>query len=111
MADSTAGLRSDDEIHPRRVRHRPLRGDDLDRLAIANDSAKRRQPSIYLGGDAPIANVRVDRVRKVDHCRAARQPQDLPLRREHVHLVGKQVDLDAFEKLLGGAVFLQLDQV
>ena len=33
------------------------------------------------------------------------------MRREHVHLVGEQVDLDALEELLGVAALLHLDQV
>ena len=99
------------EIHPRRIRHRALGGDDLHGLAVAQRSAQRRQAPIYLGGDAAVADVGVHGVGEVHHGGAARQAQDLALGREHVDLVGEQVDLDALEEVLGGAALLHVDQV
>ena len=46
-----------------------------------------------------VANVRVDRVGKVDRRGTARQREDFRLRREHVDRVGKQVDLDVLQEL------------
>ena len=66
---------------------------------------------IHLGGDAAVADVGVHGVGEVDHGGAARQAQDLALGREHVDLVGEQVDLDALEEVLGAAAFLHVDQV
>ena len=73
------------------------------RLAVAQHRAQRRQAPVDLGGDAAIADVGVHRVGEVHHGGAARQAQDLALGREHVDLVGEQVDLDALEEFLGGA--------
>ena len=79
MAHGGARLRGHDEVHPRRIRHRALGGDDLDRLAVAQRRAQRRQAPIYLGGDAAVADVGVHGVREVHDGGAARQAQDLAL--------------------------------
>ncbi len=71
----------------------------------------RRQATVYLGGDAAVAHVGVHGIREVHHGGAARQAQDLALGREHVDLVGEQVDLDALEEILGAAAFLHVDEV
>ena len=111
VPDGAARLGRDHEIHPRRIGLGALGRDDLDRLAVAQHGAQRHQAPVHLGGDAAIADVRVHGVGEIDDGRAARQAQDLALGREHVDLVGEQVDLDALEEFLGAAALLQLHQV
>src|SRR6185437_11785969 len=110
VPDGVARLGRDDEVDPRGVRHRALGGDDLHRLTVAQHGAQRRQPPVHLGRDAAIADVRVHRVGEVHHRGAARQAQDGAFGSEDVDLVRKEVDLDALEELLRGAVLLQLDE-
>ena len=111
MADRAARLGGHDEIHPGGIGHRALGGDDLDGLAVAQHRAQRRQAPVDLGRDAAVADIGVHRVGEIDDGRAARQAQDLAARREHVDLVGKQVDLDALDEFLGAAALLQFHQV
>ena len=101
VPDRRARLGGDDEIHPGRVRRRALGGDDLDRLAVAQRRAQRHEAPIDLRRDAAIADVGVHGVGEVDAGRAARQAADFALGREHVDLVGEQVDLDALQEFLG----------
>ena len=111
MADGAARLRGRDEVDPGGVGGRTLGGDDLDLLAVAQHGAQRRQAPVDLGGDAAVADVGVHRVGEIHDRGPGGQAQDLPLGREHVDLVGEQVDLDALEKLLRGAGFLQRHEV
>ena len=58
-----------------------------------------------------VADVGMDAVGEVDRRRGARQRDDLALRREHVDLVGEQIDLDVLEELARVAgVALDLQQ-
>ena len=56
-----------------------LRADDLDGLAVLHRRAQRDQAAVDLGGDAPVADVRVHGIGEVDAGRAARQAQDVAL--------------------------------
>jgi hypothetical protein len=69
------------------------------------------EAAIDLGGDAVIADVRMHGIREVDRGRVARQTADLAARREHVDLVGEQVELDALHELLGAAAVRHLHEV
>ena len=104
LADRGARLGGRDEARPGRVRLRAFRGDDLDGLAVSQHGAKRHEAAIHLRRDAALADARVHGIGEVDAGRAARQPHDVALWREHVDLVGEQVDLDALEELLGRAL-------
>src|SRR5581483_7999277 len=99
-----------DEIDPRGIRYRALGRDDLYGLAIAQHRAQRREAPIDLGRDTAVADVGMHRVGEIHHRGAARQTQDRALRGEDVHLVRKEIDLDALEELLRAAVLLQLHQ-
>ncbi len=92
------------KLDPGRVRLRALGGDDLDRLAVAQHGAQRHESPVHLGRDAALADAGVHREGEVHAGRAARQAHDVALGREHVDLVREQVDLDALQQLLGGAV-------
>src|SRR5205823_236904 len=62
VADRAACLGGHDEVDPRGIRHRPLRGDDLDCLPIAQDGAQWSEPAVYLGRDAAVADIGVYRI-------------------------------------------------
>ena len=111
VTDRGARFRGHDEVHPRRVRRRALGGDDLDRLAVAQRRAQRHEATIDFGGDAMVADVGVHGVREVDGGRVARHAPDLAARREHVDLVGEQVELDALHEFFGAAAVRHLHQV
>src|SRR5688572_19394324 len=104
LADRGACLRRHHEARPGGVRLRAPGGDDLHGLAVAQHGAQRHEAAVDLGGDAALADAGVHRVGEVHAARAARQAHDVALRREHVDLVGEQVDLDAFDELLGRAL-------
>ena len=111
MSRWPSSMASDDEIHPGGIGYRTRRGDDLDCLTVLQLRAQRRQTPIDLGGDAAVADIRVHRVGEVDHRGAARQSQDLALRREDVDLVREKIDPHALEELLRGAALLHRDEV
>ena len=100
-ADRVARLRGRDEIDPARIRVRAALRDDLDRLAVLQLRLQRHGAAIDLGCDAAVADVRMDGVSEIDGRRAARQPHDRALRREHVDLVGEEIRLDGLEEFLG----------
>ena len=50
-----------------------------------------------------ITDVGMNGIREIDRSGAARQGQNLALRREHVHGIGEKVDLYMLEKLAGVA--------
>ena len=82
---------------------RPLGGDDLDDVAVAQLGIQRDQPAIDLRADALVSDVGVDAVREVERGRPAGQLLDLAFRREDVDLVLKDVGLQRIDKLLGPA--------
>ena len=111
MTHGRACLRGHDEIHPGGIWARALRGDDLHGLAVAQYRAQRREAPVDLGRHAAVADAGVHGIGEVHHGGAARQAQDLPARGEHVHLVGKQIDLDALDEFAGIAADFQIDEV
>ena len=86
-------------LQPGRVGLGVRGGDDLDAVAVAQLGAQRHQLAVDLRRDAAVADVGVHRVGEVHRGGAARQRHDLALGREHVDLVGEQVDLDVLEEL------------
>ena len=63
---------------------------------------------VDLDGDRLVADVGMDRVGEVERGGAARQRDDLRLRREHVDRIREQVDLHVFEEF-GRVAGLLLD--
>src|SRR5450631_892109 len=110
LTDRGTRLGRHQERRPRWVRGRPLGGDDLHRLAVAQRGAQRNQAPVDLGGDAAVADIGMDRIGEIDRGGSGRQTQDLALRREYVHLVREQIDLDVFEKFLRATAFVNLHQ-
>ena len=104
LADLVAGARRLHEVQP--VARRPpllLRRQHLDELARLQGVVQRDDAAVHLGADAAVADVGVHRVGEVERCRSGRQALDLALRREHVDLVGEQVDPKRLHELLGVA--------
>ena len=94
-------LAGDHEIEPGRVGPCAGRGYDLNGVAGLESGAQRCESAVDAAADAFIANVGVYRVGHVDGGRTPCQFHDRALGREHIDLVGKQVDLDVLKKLLG----------
>ncbi len=101
LTDRSAGLCGGNEVHPGRVWLRPLCGNDLDGLPVLELGAQRNQAAIDLCCDAPIAHVGMHRVGEVDGSGTAWQALDVTIGCKYVHLVGKEIDFDGFQKLLG----------
>ena len=110
-ADRGARLAGDDQRFPgRRRRGLRLRGDDLDLVAVLELGHQRRDLAVDLAADRGVADVGMHRIGEVDHLGAARQRDQLALRREAEHLVVEQLELGVLEELLRiGAVRQQLD--
>jgi len=69
-------------------------------------------PAVHLRADALVPDLAVDRVREVDRRGSTGQLLDVAPRREDVHLLGKQLDLDGVQELAGILhVLLQLEDL
>ena len=111
-ADAGARLAGDDEALPLRRRRAAARGHDLDLVAVLQLMAQRQQPAVDLRADAGVAHLAVHRIGEVHRCRAARQLDQLPLRREAEHLVLVEFQLGVLEEIVGRRGILQdLQQV
>ncbi len=75
------------------------RGHHLDDVAVAQLVLERHDRAVHARARAVVADLGVDRVGEVDGRGPARKHAHVPLRREHVHLVGEEIDLDRFEEL------------
>ena len=106
-ADAGARLAGDDEAVPLRRRRAAAGGHDLDLVAVFQVVAQRHQPAVDLGADAGVADLAVHRVGEIDRRRAARQLDQLPLRREAEHLVGVEFQLGVFQELVRRGRILQ----
>ena len=81
-------------------------GDDVDHIAVAQLGAQRCWCAVDRGTHGAVAHIAVDRVRKIDHRGPAWQGDDLALGSEHIHRIGKQLNLDVVPELAGVAGFL-----
>ena len=76
-------------------------GDNFDDVAIRQGMAQRHHLSVDLGADALVADRGVNGVGEIHRRGATRQRHHLPLRREGVHLVRVEVDLERGEEFRG----------
>src|SRR5688500_7671387 len=74
--------------------------DDLDDVAVLQPAAERHHLPVDACADTLVADVRVDAVREIDRGGAARQRAHLAFRREDVHLLRIEVDLQVLQELL-----------
>ncbi len=72
VANCGTRLRRNDEIYPARIRRRAFRGDDLDRLPVAQRRTQRHEPPIDFCCHTVIADVCVHGVCEVDRGGVAR---------------------------------------
>ncbi|MNM28426.1 hypothetical protein D3C81_389410 [compost metagenome] len=108
VADGRTGLAGAHERQPRRAGARRGIGDDFHDIAIVQLGAQGRGFIVDLDGHGLVADARVNRIGEVDGRGAARQGDDLRLRRKYVDGIGEQVDLDVFEEF-GRVARLLLD--
>ncbi|KPW26109.1 Uncharacterized protein ALO83_04869 [Pseudomonas cannabina pv. alisalensis] len=92
------GLAGDDKVQPCRVRTCAGSADNLDRGAALQRFGQRGQSTVDPAGNAAVADIGMYRVSEVHGGGAFGQLHDPAFRREHVDLVRKQVDLDAFDE-------------
>ena len=62
--------------------------------------------TIDLGCRGAVADIAVNSVSEIYRCSAARQRHDLAARREHVHRIWKQINLDVIPKFSGVTGFV-----
>ena len=111
IADRRPGLGGADKGQPVRVRFRAAAGHHLHGFAVVQFGTQRHETTIDLRRDAAVADIRVHSVRKIDGRGTLRQRHDVALGREHVDLVGEQVDLDALQEFFGRPRLLQLRKI
>ena len=95
------------EAFPRRTRRVAARRHDLDLVAVLQHMLQRHQPAVDLGADAGVAHLAVHGIGEIDRRRAARQLDQLPLRREAEHLVLVEFQLGVLHELVGAGGILQ----
>ena len=111
-ADARARLAGDDEPFPLRRRRAAACRHDLDLVAVLQLMAQRQQPAVDLRADAGIAHLRVHRIGEVHRRRAARQLDQLALRREAEDLVLVEFQLGILEEFVRrGRILQNLQQV
>jgi len=108
---SSARLAGDDDRLPgRRRRALDLRRQDLDFVAVLDLRGERRDLAVDLAADRGIADVGMHGIGKIDRRRAARQRNELAVRRKAEHLIVEQFELGVLEEFLRiGAFGQQLD--
>ena len=67
---------------------------DLDDVAVVQFGAQRHQPAVHPRAAAVMAEFRVNAIGEVERRRAAGERQHVALGREHVDLVGIEIDLE-----------------
>jgi len=98
--DRGTGLAGDDDLLPGRRRYLDAGADDLDLVAIRQAGDQRHDRTVDLGADRGVADIGVDGIGEIDRGRAARQGDQLALRRETEDLVLEQLELGMLEELL-----------
>ena len=101
LADPLLGRCALDEVEP--VAAGPVRslgGEDLDDLAVLERVLQRHHPTVDLGADAVVTDLRVDAIREVHGRRVGREVDDIAARRENVDLVLEEIDLDGVQERL-----------
>ncbi len=96
------------KAQPARIGARGRRGDDFHHIAAAQLGAQGHERVVHLGRHRLVAQIGVNGIGKIDRRGAARQRQNARLGREHIDRVGRQIDLDGFEKI-GPVAVLGLD--
>ena len=106
-ADARARLAGDDEAFPGRARRVAARGHDLDLVAVLQHVLQRHQPAVDLRPDAAVAHLAVHGIGEIDRRRAARQLDQLALRREAENLILVQFQLGVLQEIVAVRRVLQ----
>src|SRR5215207_7177331 len=99
VADAVARARGLDEVEPVARGLRVGRGENLDHVAVLNRGAQRHHAPADARARAGVADLGVDHEGEVDGGGAARELDDLAHRREGVHVLRVEVELEGFEEV------------
>ncbi len=100
VADVRFRPRSFGKLQPIPARRLLMHGDDLDRVAAAQQVTERNELAVDARARAVMPHLRVDPVSEIDHRGALGKIEQVSLGRKDVDRVGKQVLFNAVEKLL-----------
>jgi len=67
-------------------------------IAALERRPKRHQFTVHLCANAPLAQLRMNRIRKINGSSSLWQFSDIPLGSEYIDFVRKQVDLEYFQE-------------
>src|SRR5215207_8524305 len=99
VADAVARARGLDEVEPVARGLRAGRGENLDHVAVLDGRPERHHPAVDARARAGVADLGVDHEGEVDGGGAARELDDLALRREGVDVLRVEVELEGFEEV------------
>ena len=99
MPDVRTCFGGGDEIQPQRIGLGVRGGDDFHAVAVFKRLPQRHQLLIDFDRHAAVADVGMHGIGEIYRSGAARQRHDLALGREYIHLIGKEIDFQVFEKL------------
>ncbi len=102
-ADAGARFAGDDKPLPGRRRRLRPRSHDLHLVAVMQLGAQRHMAAIDLGADAGVSDLGVHGIGEIHRRGAARQRDQIALRREAEHLILEHLELGVLEELLGAA--------
>ena len=98
MANLVSRPRRHHHVQPLAARRLIRAGEDAHDVAIFQRRAQWNQFAVHARADAAMSDVGMNAIREVERRRAARKCEHVALRRERVHLVGIEIDLQRVEK-------------
>ena len=93
------GLSCKNETNPARIGTSVFSGNDLDCLSVLDLGAQGDEAPIDLRSDAPIADIGMHAVGKINTGRSAWKAQNIALGREHINVIREQIDLYMLHEL------------
>jgi hypothetical protein len=110
VADMAARLAGRDVAQPGGIGFGVGGGDDFHAVAIFQFAAQGHELKIDFDRDATIADVGMHAVGEVHRRRSARQGKNFAFGREHVDLIGEQIDLEMLQEFRRVAALTQTFQ-
>ena len=98
MANLRARAAGGGIVEPGRAGTSPRFGHNLDPVAVFQPGGQRHVFIVDAHADGAVADIGVNRVGEIDRGGTLAQRVNLAARREHIHFVGKQIDLDVLQK-------------
>src|SRR5262249_11833011 len=99
-ANAGARLAGDDKPFPSRRGRLRLRRDDLNLVAVAQLGAQRNHPAVYFRSNAPVADLRVNRIGEINGRCAAWKRDQIAFRGKGEDLILEHLELGMLKKLL-----------